>query len=169
MENKKRRVNKKTKNIKLTTMRKFLMYFLVIFAIYYRGNNNKEDACMIVFIDKKDRSIIFHGKCISLSKKEFLLFELLVKNRKIMQVDNETVVSYVWGNRCKGIAAHNISQLIYLVRRKMKEIKIPMTISYSKREGVYTKMNRKVVFFNCRGVLIKAIIKSVIYNTEQIE
>jgi len=117
---------------------------------------------MIVLIDKKNRVIAFRGKSIFLSKKEFLLFELLAKNPQGNCIDNETIITYIWRDRCNGVTTQNIAQLTYLVRKKTREL--PIDISHSKREGIYTYMNHRVFFLNCKGYIIKIIMKLYIYN-----
>lgn len=91
-----------------------------------------------------------------MTKKEFLLFNLLVKNK--WSVDIEAIILGVWGERCRGVTPQNIAQLTYLIRKKINYLAIPVTIIHSKKEGISTISNKRVFFINCNENLVKFIM-----------
>lgn len=114
---------------------------------------------MIVFVNKNSRSLCSKGEVITLSKKEFLLLIFFINNRRESEIMVESLVKSVWGARFKAISSSNISQLFYLLRRKLQCVDSSLVLTYSKNKGVHFFIRKRVFFIVCNDGLYSFIQK----------
>lgn len=116
---------------------------------------------MIVFINKKSRSLFCNGRSVFFSKKEFLLIELIIKHSKVGRIRSKYVISQVWDSRYRGVDISNLSQLVYLVRKKINYYNIPLNLKLSKKDGLSFTFTKKLIFFHCIDFLYVFFTKTI--------
>jgi hypothetical protein len=80
---------------------------------------------MIIFLNRNNREIKHKGKKVKFTVNEFKMIELLFINRGNVSVDD--MKKYIWGERKNIVNTNNISQLLFKVRKKVKECDINMS------------------------------------------
>lgn len=93
-----------------------------------RNSNKKEKETLIklnenLFWDKKLKQLYFNNKLFKLTKKEFLLIELLTKIPEKIYI-NEEIISYVWEEENSNGDISNLKNLISRLRNKLPNLKI---------------------------------------------
>lgn len=116
---------------------------------------------MIILVNKKTRSLFCKGKVISLSRNEFTLFIFMIKSRKAREIDVADLILQVWEARYKSISANNISQLFYLLRKKLQIIDPLLNLTYSKSKGVQFVIPKSLVFITCNEKLYFFLQKKI--------
>ncbi|CAI2000810.1 Uncharacterised protein [Serratia quinivorans] len=99
----------------------------------------------IVIIDVNARSIYSNGKHVSLTEKEYLLFECITFPRVKKTINTNDVISRVWNGREVTVGRLNISQLIFRLRRKLEYIDKSAEITFSMTNGVSSSYLRKCI------------------------
>ncbi|NEG64484.1 hypothetical protein GQQ23_19410 [Pantoea agglomerans] len=117
---------------------------------------------MLVFINCADRSLLFNGGKVNLSNKEYLLLVLLLKHRNKGVIDAESLSLHVWGGRYKGVAYNNISQLLYLLRKKLKKVDASISLNFYKDQGVQISIRRSVIFIKCHKFFFSIVERYII-------
>ena len=116
---------------------------------------------MIILVNKKTRSLFCKGKVISLSRNEFTLFIFMIKSRKAREIDVADLILQIWEARYKSISANNISQLFYLLRKKVQIIDPLLNLTYSKIKGVQFFIPKSLVFIICNEKLYFFLQKKI--------
>lgn len=71
-----------------------------------------------VIVDTVAKEVFVHGKKVSLSPKEYALFEFLLRNKGHIQ-DRPTIISHVWGGRDELMFSQTVDVHIAYLRRKL--------------------------------------------------
>ncbi|PZL85351.1 hypothetical protein CKF42_17255 [Pantoea sp. ARC270] len=77
----------------------------------------------------------------------------MIKSRKAREIDVADLILQVWEARYKSISANNISQLFYLLRKKVQIIDPLLNLTYSKSKGVQFFIPKSLVFITCNEKL----------------
>lgn len=112
---------------------------------------------MFIVINTEKKCLLFGRTLLSLTGKEFSLLYFLLTHPKNETIDAERVISHVWGERYRGITLTNLSQLTYLLRKKCKEKKLSVTISYSRKKGIQFSLEKKPHLIHASGKLFYLI------------
>lgn len=71
-----------------------------------------------VLVDTVAKDVFVHGKKVSLSPKEYALFEFLLRNKGHIQ-DRPTIINHVWGGRDELMFSQTVDVHIAYLRRKL--------------------------------------------------
>lgn len=90
----------------------------------------------ILLIDVLTKQLACKNKTVSLTEKEFMLFEYLSSRREKSNIPVSNVINYVWQGREKAIGRLNVSQLIFRLRRKLELLGNSADITFSMSNGI---------------------------------
>lgn len=114
---------------------------------------------MVILINKKSRSLFCDGKSVFFSKKEFLLMELIISNLRKGNVQEDYAILQIWDSRYRGVSMTNLSQLVYLVRKKIIKSDIPLSLKFSKKNGILFHFDKVTVALYCNDFFYSILKK----------
>jgi DNA-binding response OmpR family regulator len=99
----------------------------------------------ILLIDALAKRLFCKNKTVSLTDKEFLLFEYLSSRREKNNIPVGKMINHVWQGRETAIGRLNISQLIFRLRRKLELLDSSAEITFSMSTGISFHFHEKCI------------------------